>query len=214
MATAHGTPRRDAPREPAPQGVLVGAGSDPLVLGLPAVAIGLLTLGIYYSGFFTVSGLGTVVPVVMAMTGLFLLVATVWSIIVGLSLPAVVLGSVSGLALSLAALLLGVFHHWYAIPASGTVATEELFFIVWACLFLFLIVPCLRLAGAIAGAVGFVFVFLALAAAGTFEASPNVLMAAGAAALMVAFLGFYGFVSAALDATGFKGTPPLGKPLL
>lgn len=191
-----------------PAGVVVGSGGDPLALGLPAIGIGLLAIGIYYSGFLTAAGVGTILPILTTMTGLYLLVVTVWSILLGQTLPAVLFGAVSGFALSFSALLLGAAHHWFAIPASGVLAAKELFFIAWACLFFAVLAAGLALPAKISAVLGLIFVTVALLACGLLESSPNLVTAAGASALTAAFLSFYGFADQGLATAMSKSKLP------
>src|SRR6187399_496961 len=126
---------REAQQRPAePTGVVVGAGGDPLIVGLPIFAIGSLALGMALIGKLTpVTALGAVIPIVLFGTGLFLLVVTVWAALLGQTMVAGITGTFSGFWLSLGALLVGLGHNWYGIAATGPVATstQELFFIAW-----------------------------------------------------------------------------------
>src|SRR5450759_2963544 len=86
--------------------------------------------------------LGAVVPIFFFGSGLFQVFVTVWAIFLDLSIVAVIFSTFSGFWLSLAALLLGLAHGWFGIPAASATSAEELFFIAWACLFIILVVPC------------------------------------------------------------------------
>lgn len=41
--------------------------------------------------------------------------------------------------------VLGLDHGWFGISAADATGAQEIFFIAWACLFLFLVIPCLKL---------------------------------------------------------------------
>ena len=64
--------------------------------------------------------------------------------------------------LSFSALVLGLDHGWFGISAAGATGAQELFFIAWACLFLFLVIPCLKLPLVYPLAVALVFVAVSL----------------------------------------------------
>ncbi|PXY34174.1 hypothetical protein BA062_17695 [Prauserella flavalba] len=202
--------------EPKPTGVVVGAGGDPLIVGLPIFAVGSLVLGIVLIGaVLPVTALGAAVPVVLAATGLFLVVVTVWAAALGQTMVAGICGTFAGFWLSLGALLLGLQHDWYGIPADQVAGTQEVFFIAWGALFLFLLVPTLRLPAVYPAIVALVVAALGLAAASAHTGNTTVLNVAGYFVLGFAFLGFCAFVNVALTALGAKRpVPPLGKPLL
>ncbi|MGH3280841.1 MAG: GPR1/FUN34/YaaH family transporter, partial [Trebonia sp.] len=147
-------------------------------------------------------------------SGLFQLIVTVWAIILGQSLVAAIFSTFSAFWLSLSVLLLGLTHGWLGIAPANAVNAQELFFVAWACLFLFLTIPCLKLPLVYPLAVGLVFAGVALAACAAFTGSPNVTMAAGATVLTFAFLAFYAWTNVALTAVGVKQVPPLGPVVL
>src|SRR5882757_10329617 len=136
---------RSAEAPPAPTGVHVGAGGDPLIVALPIFAVGSVALGMALVGVVDATALGAVIPIIMFGTGLYLMIVTFWAALLGQSIVAGITGTFSGFWLSLGALLLGLEHNWYAIAATQVGPTEELFFIAWGCLFVFLLIPCLLL---------------------------------------------------------------------
>ena len=207
---------REHPDEAAaPQ---ASAGGDPLIVALPIFAVGSLALGVALIGALPTVTLGSVIPIVLLGTGLYLGVVTVWAAALGQTIVAGITGTFSGFWLSLGALLLGLTHNWYGIPATnaGAVAgTEELFFIAWACLFLFLLIPVLRLPAVYPAVVGLVVAALALGAASAATGNAGLLKAAGYVILVFAFLGFCAFVNVGLTAMGAKRPfPPLGPPIV
>ncbi|MGH3502968.1 MAG: GPR1/FUN34/YaaH family transporter [Nocardioidaceae bacterium] len=231
MSTLHGhdtpippeeqqAPRHEVPQPgpevpPAPAGVVVGVGGDPLIVGLPVFAVGSLALGMALIGFVPAAALGAVVPIIVLGTGLYQLVVTVWSALLGQSIVAAVFGTFSGFWLSLGGLLVGLQHGWYGIPAASAGSAEELFFICWCCLFAFLLIPCLRLPVIYPAVVGLVVAALALAAASLQTGAAELLTVAGYIILAFAFLGFCAFVNVGLTAMGAKKPfPPLGGPVL
>ncbi|BAS08697.1 hypothetical protein AHiyo4_21190 [Arthrobacter sp. Hiyo4] len=76
-------------------------------------------------------------------TGLGTLLAAVWAMSLGQSAVAGIFGIFSGFWLSYAALILGLTHGWYAIPAADTAATIELFLLAWLLVIVLLtLAPC------------------------------------------------------------------------
>lgn len=204
----------EAPGHPA--NVVVGAGGDPLILALPIFSVGSLALGIALTGvMFPVAALGAVIPIVVFATGLGLAMSTVWAALLGQTMVAGITGTFGGFWLSFGALLEGLTHNWYGLLPTVVAQVQEVFFISWAALFLFLLVPCLRLPAIYPTIVGLVVVALALAAASAHSGNATVLKIAGYLILAFAFCGFYAFVNVGLTAMGArKPFPPLGRPLL
>jgi succinate-acetate transporter protein len=210
---------REVARSTGPTGVVVGAGGDPLIVGLPIFAIGSLALGVALIGKVTpLTALGGIVPIVVFGTGLLLLVVTVWAAVLAQTMVAGITGTFSGFWLSLGALLVGLQHNWYGIAPTQTATiaqTQELFFIAWGALFLFLLIPCLRLPAVYPLVVALVVAATALAATFAHTGNTNLLTIAGYVVLTFAFLGFYAFINVALTATGAKRPmPPLGPAVL
>jgi uncharacterized protein len=211
-ATQYDTPTAP-PAEPEPQGVRVGAGGEPLVVGLIFFGIAALALGMSLIGRPTTAQ-GAILPILILGSGLYQLVTTVWAGLLGRSMVAAIFSTFSAFWLSFGALLLGLGHGWFGITSAGVAGAQELFFIAWPCLFLLLVIPCLKLPAIYPLAVALVFAACALAASGVFVNSPNTLTAAGAVALSFAFLAFYAWVNVALKAMGSKVLPPLGPVLI
>lgn len=195
-------------------GVVLGAGGDPLTVGLIFFGIGSLAVGMALIGLVPMAALGAVIPIIAFGSGLFQIVVTVWAIVLGMSLVAVIFSTFAAFWLSLAALLLGLGHGWYGIPAANVAGTQAIYFIAWACLFAILVIPCLWLPVIYPSAVFLVFVAMAFIAAAQFVSSPWLIRAAGAMALTFAFLAFYSFVSQGVTAMTGRAGLPLGRPLL
>jgi hypothetical protein len=195
--------------------VSIGAGGDPLIVGLPIFAVGSLALGMVLIGFMPATALGAIVPIIVFGTGLYQGVCTVWAAVQGQTMVAGIFGTFSGFWLSLGALLVGLQHNWYGVAAAQATASQEMFFIAWACLFAFLLVPCLRLPAVYPAIVGLVVAALVLAAISMGTGVGVLLTIAGYVILAFALLGFYAFVNVGLTAMDSKTPlPPLGKPLL
>lgn len=198
---------------PSVQGVHLGSGGEPLTVGLIFFGIASLALGMALIGVPS-GALGGVVPVIVFGAGLFQLIVTFWAIFLGQSIVALIFSTFSAYWLSQGALLVGLAHNWYGVPAASVSGVQEIFFISWACLFLFLIIPCLRLPVVFTLAVTLVFVALAVAAAAVFTSSSTLFTVAGCVALTFAFLAFYSYAEVAMVAAGGKSILPLGKPPL
>lgn len=184
-------------------GVRVGAGGDPLTLGLPVFAVASLALGMGLLGL--PAGLHVVAPLIILTTGLFQLVVTIWAIFLGQSIVALIFGLFSGFWLTLGCVLIGTVHHWFGIP--HVAAADELIFICYATLFSFLFIPCLRLPAIYPIILVLIVAALSFAAAGVFSI-------AGYLALAFSFLGFYASLHVAQAALGATPSLKLGKPFV
>jgi hypothetical protein len=214
MTTIDERPSVSATPATAPTGVVLGTGGDPLTVGLIFFGIASLAVGMALIGVVPAAALGAVVPIIAVGAGLFQLVVTVWAIVLGLSIVAVIFSTFSAFWLSLAALILGLGHGWYAVPAADVTRTQAIFFIAWACLFAVLLIPCLWLPVIHPSAVFLVFVAMAFLAAAQFVGSPWLITAAGVTALAFAFLAFYSFLSQGIAAMTGRVGLPLGRTLL
>ncbi len=200
-------------REHGPQGVVVGVGGDPLAVGLVFFGIAALALGMALVGRPT-GAVGGILPILIMGAGLYQLVTTVWALLLGQSLVAAIFSTFSAFWLSFGALVLGLGHNWFGVASGDAAGVQELFFIAWAVLFLFLTVPCLWLPAIYPLAVFLVFVACALSAAGTHLGSGNLLTAAGATALTFAFLAFYAWTSILVAEIAGRRMLPLGNPVM
>jgi succinate-acetate transporter protein len=198
-----------APPEPAPS---AAAGGDPAVLGLPIFVAGSIALGLALVGYVPPAAAGSAVPIILAATGLGLLVSAVWAAALGQTLVACIFGLFSGFWLSYAMLVLGLNHGWYAIPAHDVTHSVALFQITWAVVMGALTLATLRLPVAFTAVVALVVVALVLLVFGTLNTDETLTKAAGYVTFAFAALGIYLFLSAASVATGGKGYP-LGPPL-
>ena len=198
---------------PAPTGVLIGAGSDPLMLGLPAFVVGWTGVGLALVGVVPAAAIGGIVPVLLLGTAVFQLISAVWAFLLGQSLVAEIFGLFSGIAFSLSILLLGLLHNWFAIPAADVSGVEALFTIAWAIVFVFLTWIMLELPAVYGALMVFVLAALSLLSAAFLTANTNLLIAGGAAVLAFTALGAYAWLNVASEAGGRPAWPPLGPPL-
>jgi succinate-acetate transporter protein len=198
---------------PAPAPVVEAPPGDPAILGLPIFAAGSVALGLALVGYVPAAAVGSVVPIVLAATGLGLLIATIWSAAVGQTMVAGVFGLFAGFWLSYAVLLLGLNHDWFAIPAGNVNRSIELFLITWAVVMITLTVASARLPLAYTLVFALVVLALVLLILGSVNGDSALNKAAGYVALAFAALGLYLFLATASVATGGRSYP-LGRPLV
>jgi uncharacterized protein len=199
---------------PAPLGVILGPGSEPLALGAAVFAIGALTLGMVFVGVFPAGVVGVAIPIVTFTSGLALLITTVWGIILGQTLLAGIFGTVSGLFLTFAAMIIGIVHNWYGIPAADAPKAEAVYFIAFCCYFIFLIVPALRLPRIFPIIVGLVIIGLAMAAASELTGDTGLARVAGGDFLLITLGLFWIWLNVNMAAMGMKHLPALGEPVV
>jgi succinate-acetate transporter protein len=198
------------PEAPPVTGLLAG---DPMALGLPVFIAGSAALGLTLAGMVPGSPLGAPLAIIMAATGIGLSVATAWAIAVGQSAVASVFGIFAGFWLSFAALVLGLNHNWFVLPAASVTRTVELFLTVWLIVIAMLTLATLRLPVAYTALFALVAIALLLVLLGTSTASSGLTKTGGVVVLVFAALGVYLYFGTAAAATGGAGVP-LGKPLL
>jgi succinate-acetate transporter protein len=201
---------RVAVEEEAQTGPLIG---NPLLLGLPAFAAGSVAFGLSFIGYVPPAAQAGALPVIIAATGVGLLIATVWAIALGQSAVASVFGVFAGFWLSYATLVLGLGHNWFGIPARDVTHTVAAFLIVWLAIIGLLTLALLRLPFAFELVLLLVDAALVLILIGTINTSPNLDKAGGWVALVFAAVGGYLFTGASSVVTGGKPLP-LGRPIL
>jgi uncharacterized protein len=113
-----------------------------------------------------------------------------------------VFGIFAAFWLSFAALVLGLNHNWFALPAASVTRTVELFLTVWFILIVMLTLATLRLP--VAYTLLFALVALALLPVllGTSQASTGLMKSAGVVVLLFAARGVYLDFGTASVATG------------
>jgi succinate-acetate transporter protein len=186
---------------------------DPSILGLPIFVAGSVALAFGLVGYVSPAALGAPLAIIMAGTGIGLLISTVWAIALGQTLVACVFGLFAGFWLSYGLLVLGLTHNWFGIPAADVTHTVAQFQITWAIVMAALTVATLRLPSAFTAVVGLVVLALVLLIIATLSPSTAMTKAAGVVTFLFAGVGVYLFLSAASVATGGRGYP-LGKPIV
>ena len=191
---------------PAPSG-------DPAILGLPIFVVGSIALGLALVGYVPAAAAASALPIILAATGLGLIVSAIWAAALGQTLVACIFGLFSGFWWSYAVLVLGLDHNWFAIPAANVTHSVALFQISWAVVMAALTLATLRLPVAFTAVIGLVVVALVLLILGTLNADTTLTKAAGYVTFAFAALGVYLFLGAASTATGGRAYP-LGSPLV
>lgn len=197
-------PARAAPAPPD--------GGDPTILGLPIFAAGSLALGLTLLGLVSDAAVGAPLAIIFAATGIGLLISTGWAVRVGQTMVAGVFGLFAGFWLSYAALVLGLTHGWFAIPATDVQDTQLLFQITWAVVFATLTVASVRLPSGFTLVFALVVLALVLLIVGTLAESTLPVRLAGVVSLGFAGVGLYLFLAAASAASGGR-TYAIGRPL-
>ncbi|MGH7750571.1 MAG: GPR1/FUN34/YaaH family transporter, partial [Candidatus Dormibacteria bacterium] len=156
-----------------PVGVHVGAGGNPIVLGLACFAVAATCLGMVLIGVVPLTALAIIVPIIAGATGFFQIIATVWAVVLGQTFVAVVFGLFSGFWLSLTLLLMGLGHNWYGIAAADIAHSQALYFIAWTVMFFALLIPSLRLPAVYPAIVADVVLALIVVTAAVWNNSEN-----------------------------------------
>jgi hypothetical protein len=189
------------------------AAANPALIGVPTFIVGSVALGLVLLGFVPATAVGASIAIIMTATGLGQVIAAVWAAALGAGAVASVFGIFAGFWFSYAALVLGLTHNWYGIPADATVSTQALFLISWLVVIVMLTLASLRLPSAFT--LLFVLVDLALlfVLLGTVTDITAMLKIGGVCVFAFAAVGVYLFFDAMAQATGGKALP-LGHPLL
>lgn len=197
--------------EAAAPAVAAPAG-DPSVLGLPTFIVGSIALGLAEVGYIPAAAAAGILPIILAATGLGLLVASVWAASLAQSTVAGIFGVFAGFWWSYAVLVMGLTHNWYAVPAANVNKVVGLFLISWTILVAVLTLATLRLPLAFTALLSLVTLALLFVTIGTLSPSTFFVKAGGVLILAFAALGAYLFMSASNAALG--GTAyNLGRPL-
>lgn len=189
------------------------AGANPVLLGIPTFVVGGLTLGLFLIGYKPDAAAGPLLANIVAVSGLGLLIATIWATRIGAGAVAGIFGVFTGFWWSFALLLLG-FGGAPASAAAGADAFAQ-FTLVWTIVVVFLTLATLRLPLAYTALIALVaialfLVFLLYAGGGTSTALKDI---AGIVVLVFTALGIYIMFDAMSQALGGKALP-LGSPIL
>jgi succinate-acetate transporter protein len=163
-------------------------------------------------GYVPPAAVGAALPIILGATGLGLLITTVWCANLGQSFVACVFGVFTGFWFSYTALVLGLQHNWFQIPAADVTHSVALFLISWAVVMFVLMVGSARLPVIYTVLLGLVVLALVLLVFGTVNGSTGLSKLAGYCVFGASAIGLYLFLSSCSVALG---GPPyrLGRPL-
>lgn len=200
-------------RHAAPAATPAAPAADPAMIGLPSFIVGSVALGLVLIGYVPATAVGASLAVIIAATGLGLVLAAGWAAAIGQSAVAGVFAVFAGFWLSYALLVLGLTHNWFAIDEEAAVDTQAVFLISWLVVVGMLTLATLRLPLAFTALFALIEVALVLVLIGTVQGSAGTLQIAGIVVFVFAAIGVYLFFSSAAQATG-GGALPLGRPLI
>lgn len=202
----HGVEPVAAAEPPPPTG-------DPLMIGLPSFIVGSIALGLALVGYVPAAAIGSVLPILLAATGLGLAIAAIWAAALNQSAVASVLAIFAGFWWSYSVLVLGLTHNWFAIATVATGHAQGLFLICWLSVVVMLTLATMRLPSAYTLLFALIDVALVFVLIGTLNASASMLKVGGILVFAFALVGIYLFFGAASQATGGRALP-LGPPVL
>lgn len=186
------------------------APADPAVLGLLAFSVGGTVLGVSLLGYVSAAAQGgSVMPIVLVATGLGVFITTLWSAALGQTFVAAVFGAFTGFWWSYAALVLGLAHNWFGIPASQVSHAVAQFLFAWAIVILCLAAVSTRVPSAYTAILSTALVAVCLLIASSLDGSTTLTRIAGVFTLAYSAIGFYAFMAQGWASVG--GSPlPLG----
>lgn len=204
----------------AVQGPLAG---DPAVLGLIMFVPGGVSLGLALVGYTAVTpvgGLFSGTDVFLFVTGLGLLIATIWALALGQSAVAAIFGIFAGFWISLGIQLTGLTHNWFGIGAGDPAAVPpvapdkvfQTYLIAFIVVFAVLTVATLRLPMAFTAIFALVVVALAFVWAGVSRTSEISFNIAGYVVFVFTAIVIYVLAGGLSAATGGKAFN-LGKAI-
>lgn len=198
--------------------------SDPLVLGLPLLSAGAVALGLDLVGYVNVNSEGSLLALILAASGLGLLVATIagtrlestpvsspW--IYGRSLPRAVLGVLAAFFISYGLCILGLVHGWFGVSSADIRHTVASFQISWLVVFMFFGLASVRLSALFTVLfASFDLVLLLLLVSTLNQSTTMPTRIAGVLTLIIAAVA--GYVSLAVASSASRGKElPIGRPI-
>lgn len=192
--------------------VAARATGDPQVFGWLVFVVGSTCLGLHLVGFVPAGVLGGPLAIIFGATGMGLLVSTIWAAYLGQTFVAGAFGAFCGFWLSYTALVLGLQHNWFLIPAEAVTDVVVAFLIAWAITMFFLTLATTRLPSIYTIDVGLVDLALIILIFANQNASTGLTKLAGVVVFVFAALGAYIWMSAADQSLGGPGLQ-LGKPI-
>jgi succinate-acetate transporter protein len=186
---------------------------NPGIVGIPLTIAGALGLALSNIGYLDAAAAGAAVPIIMAATSIGLLITTVWAAALGQNATAGVFGVIFGFYASYVALLLGLNHNWFNIPANQVNKSIVVWLVTWLATIMLLTLTTLRLPWSYTLLLVFVDLALIALIAATIQESATLNQVA--AVLVLAYVAVVGylFVDVMDRETGGRGLP-LGRPIL
>jgi uncharacterized protein len=186
---------------------------DPMQIGLPSFIVGSIALGLVLVGYVPATAVGASLPIILAATGVGLMIAAVWAAVLNQSAVASVFGIFTGFWWSYAVLVLGLTHNWFGVSAAAATSTQGLFLISWLVIIVMLTLATLRLPVAFTALFLLIDVALALVLISTLQGSASLAKVGGVVVLAFAAVGVYLYFGSTSQATGGPALP-LGRPVL
>lgn len=186
---------------------------NPGMVGIPTVIAGAIGLGFVDTGWIPPAAAGAGIPIIMTATAVGLLITTIWASALGQNASASLFAVFFGFYGSYAALVLGLSHNWYAIPAGQVTRTTELWLICWLATIAILTAATLRLPSSFTLLLGLVDVALVLLLVGTVKGNATITHLGGYVVFAFVAVAVYLYFDVMSTETGGRGLP-LGKPLV
>jgi succinate-acetate transporter protein len=151
-------------------------------------------------------------PIVLAATGLGVLVTTLWSAMLGQTFVAAVFGAFTGFWWSYALLVLGLAHNWFAIPPSQVPHTVAQFLIACAVVIAAPALVSTLVPSAYTTILCSALVAVCLLIVAELSGDTVLTRVAGGFMLLYSAVGFYAFLAQGLISVGGSSLP-LGTPV-
>jgi succinate-acetate transporter protein len=193
--------------------VVIAPAADPAVFGLLIFSVGGTVLGLSLLGYVSAAAQGgSVMPIILAATGLGVFIVTIWSAALGQTFVAAVFGAFTGYWWSYAALVLGLTHNWFGIPAADATHVIAQFLIAWSVVILALVVVSTSVPSAYTAILTSALVATVLLIPATLNGTTGLTRAAGVFTLIYSAVGFYAYLAQGWASVGGP-TLPLGTPV-
>jgi uncharacterized protein len=212
-ATATLEPPSRATVEPAPPPAANPLAGVPGMVGIPTVIAGAIGLGLVTIGYVPASASAASLPIIMTATAVGLLITTIWAAALGQNASASLFAVFFGFYGSYAALVLGLAHNWFGIPAEAAVKTTELWLICWLATIVMVTALTLRLPWSFTLLLGLVDVALVLLLIGSSTGAEAWTRAAGVVVFGFVAVAVYLYADIMSSETGGPSLP-LGRPIL
>ena len=189
---------------------------DPQLVAAPVFTIGSIALAFQLVNYVGQASVGAPLAIILACTGLFLVVATIWAAAAGQSFVAAFAGTFGGFWLGYGLLVLALIHGWFAIPPEDIQRTVATFAIAFASFFLFLTLAALRLPAIYPLIFGLVVAALCFVAAAYLftPVDTDLLKVAGYIVFVFAGLGMWLSWTVMNLSLGGPAFPPLGPTVI